>query len=186
MGKKAPAQSAAEKSLEISLDLLAGRKTDAAQRERADLYRQIGQAKMDGNDLPGAEAAYQQSLEGYRTLAEASPDPTAQRNLAAAYDAVAYVMLLEKRPQEAMAIATEGAALDPRQARIQATLAHAYLFSGQLDKAMQIYQQSRSLKLDDRLTFTDIVQSDFQAFRARGLTNPNMAKVETLLRASPR
>jgi energy-coupling factor transporter ATP-binding protein EcfA2 len=186
LGKDVQAQSAYVKSLEVSLDLLNGKKTDAAQRERAELFRQIGQAKMDGNDLTGAEAAYQQSLELYRTLAETSSDAALQRNLAAAYDAVAYVMLLEKRPQEAMAIATEGAALDPRQARIQATLAHAYLFSGQFDKAMQIYLQSRSLKLDDRLTFTDIVQSDFKEFRARGLSNPNMPKVERLLSAMPR
>ncbi len=180
-GDQQAALIAHENSLRVALDLVPDPNTAPARRERALLYQDIGSARMQRRDLNGALAAYQQALEINRELAGNGGDARAERDLAAVCDKVAYGELLCRRPHEAIAMAVEGLAIDPRQVRLKTTLAHGYLFANQFDRAKALYREYQTSQVDDRQSFADAVLADFKEFRARGLRHPDMAKIERLL-----
>jgi hypothetical protein len=174
-----------EQSLAVAAEPLKPAKDAASRRELASLYRETGMTRVERRDLGGALQAYQSALEVCRELAGDGRDAAARRELASAYDRVAYVELLCRRPEVAIAIATEGAALEPREGRLQTTLAHGYLFANQFAKARALCLANRSLRVDDRQTFAGAVLSDFREFRAMGFTHPDMKKLEQLLTRTP-
>jgi serine/threonine protein kinase len=63
---------------------------------------------------------------------------------------------------------------------IKGNLAHALLFSGNTDKAREIYtaQKNQSLEIDGSPSFIESVELDFVEFRKGGLNIPEMVEVE--------
>jgi hypothetical protein len=61
-------------------------------------------------------------------------------------------------------------------------LAHAYLFSDQLDKAKALYLKFKAARLNGSKTFVEVLREDFATLRKRGLDNPHLAEIEALLK----
>jgi hypothetical protein len=73
---------------------------------------------------------------------------------------------------------------DPGASWIKTRLAHSLLFTSQYPQAAQLYLANPAEKLPNfgGKTFAEVVLADFQQFRAKGITHPDMAKIEKLLR----
>ena len=89
------------------------------------------------------------------------------------------------------AIRTANIALevDPAKTLFKVNLAHGLLFNNQFAKALTLYMKNKDTTLPDQgnMTFEEIVLDDFKQFRKKGITHPDMAKIEKLLRdAVPR
>jgi tetratricopeptide (TPR) repeat protein len=183
LGREREAYLAHEQSLEAGLNLLPGADPDSL-REKADLRREIGLTRMERKDYADALTAYRSALETMQKLAETDGDSQTTRDLATAYDNVAYAELLNRRPQEALAVASEGASVDPDQARLKATLAHCYLLNGEYEQARKLYMENRTRKIDERQTFANAALEDFKTFRSVGIRSPEMDRIEKLLSGS--
>jgi len=143
----------------------------------------LAEAKEDGPDLAGALAAERERVELARqvsALAAADADQ-AKRALASALGSLSWVLLLDKKPQEAAQRAQEALALDPAQLWIETNRAHALLFLGRFDEAKAIYLDNNGKKLDEDRTFGQAVLADFAEFRKRGIDTPDMKRIEALL-----
>ena len=64
---------------------------------------------------------------------------------------------------------------------LNTNLAHGYLFSGQYQKAKELYLNYKDKKLADGRSFKQAVLDDFKEFRKRGINHPDMKKIEKLL-----
>ena len=80
----------------------------------------------------------------------------------------------------------EGLAIDPNLTWITTNLTHGYLFDHQYEKAKILYLENKDIKVNDKQTFAEAVLDDFRKFRQKGLTHPDMEKIEQLLRPSAR
>jgi len=95
---------------------------------------------------------------------------------------LAWAELFSRHPQEAIAAANRGLGADPNQVAIRTNLAHGYLFDNQYEKALAIYTENKDAKLADGRTFAEAVLADFKEFRTKGISHPDMEKIENLLR----
>jgi hypothetical protein len=69
----------------------------------------------------------------------------------------------------------------PNDLYIQGNLAHCYLFTGDVEKAKEIYLKYQYERLSENLTWKDAVKKDFDEFRKKGKEHPEMKKIEMLL-----
>ena len=97
---------------------------------------------------------------------------------------LAKVELLNRHPQQALLLAQQALERDPGASWIKTRLAHALLFTGQYPQAAKFYLANPAEKLPvfGGKTVAAVVLEDFQQFRAKGITHPDMAKIEKLLR----
>jgi hypothetical protein len=63
----------------------------------------------------------------------------------------------------------------------KALLAMGYLFDGQYEKTRAILQENPDLKVGPRQTFPQAVLEDLRRLRDKGLTHPDLDKLEKLL-----
>ncbi len=178
------AREAYQQGMEISRRLAQTDLTNAeAQRDLSVSYNNLGIVAQKEGDLEAAREAYQQGMDIRRRLVQANPtDARARRDLASAYGNMAELELSWRRPKEAIAAAEAGLKADPAEGWIKVNLAHGYLFDGQYEKAKELYLANRAVKLNDEQTFADAVLDDFRQFREKGLSHPDMEKIEKLLR----
>ena len=104
-------------------------------------------------------------------------------NLPRLYGQFAWYALADRKPREAITAASRGIELGPGQTWIKANLAHGYLFAGDYDKAEDIYLENKNTRLSDSRSFREHVLDDFRQFRSKGLSHPDMDRVERLLQA---
>ena len=137
---------------------------------------------MAQGDLTGAREAYEKYLAISVELAEDRSNAQAQRDLASAYGNMSWLELLDRRPREAVSAALKGLEADPTQVWIKANLAHGYLLDDQVEKATAIYVENKDVILEGTRTFADVVRDDFKLLREKGITHPDMDRIEQLLR----
>ncbi len=96
---------------------------------------------------------------------------------------VSWVGILSGNTQEAIAAALRALKFAPNMNSIKGNLAHGYLLSGQLSKAQAIYMENKDNILPEygNKSFVEAVFEDFRELRKKGITHPDMAKIEKLL-----
>jgi tetratricopeptide (TPR) repeat protein len=172
--------------------------------EYAIAYHNRGNAKDDKGDLDGAIADYTRAIElapkygdAYSHRAQVwvkkKQYDAAAKDLQKAieldpenggyYLDLAWYELFNRKPRESIAASLKALKLSPDDAvMIKTNLAHAYLFSGQFEKAKAIYLENKDAKLaDDKRSFTQAVLDDFKELQDAGITHPDMEKIKILL-----
>ncbi len=151
-----------------------------ARRDLAVIFNKMADVYVAQNDYARAIASYQQ---GVTTIAELVRSAANERDrtvntqyLAQVYGALAWAQLLAHRPQDAVVSASRGLQTDASQRWIKVNLAHAYLLSGQNDKAEVLYLENRRVQISAGKTFAQTALDDFKAFRDKKLLSPAQDK----------
>ncbi|HEV3121787.1 MAG TPA: hypothetical protein VGY53_07790, partial [Isosphaeraceae bacterium] len=181
LGDLAGAHSAYQKSLAIRLELAKDTQNAEAQRDLYETRTSIGQILMLLDDAGGACEAFAKALDVAREISRAGKNPDSQKALAESYGNLAFAELFQRRFQEAIAASREGLKADPTQTFIATNLAHGLLFTNQLEEAKNVYSEYKDVKLGAGQTFAQAVLDDFRLFRQKGLTHPDMEKIEKML-----
>src|SRR6185436_12579817 len=75
--------------------------------------------------------------------------------------------------QNAMAYTKKALALSPEDKSITTNLAHGYLFTGQFDKAEDIYLKYTGIKIG-KLYWEEVILNDFRDLEAAGVSHPRL------------
>ena len=91
---------------------------------------------------------------------------------------------LSGRHTEALPAGEKAVALlkDDQPCAARLNLAHSRLFNGQFEKAKAIYTQYLGQAFRDGRQWNDKLRHDFKLFRESGITHPDLAKIEALLK----
>jgi tetratricopeptide (TPR) repeat protein len=89
-----------------------------------------------------------------------------------------WAQLLDKEYAAAMVSCEEGIKIDPSDLHLRVNLAHAYLLLGSYDKALGMYKKYAGQYMDAKKSWESVVKSDFDIFRSKGITSPDMDKVQ--------
>lgn len=150
-------------------------------------YNNLGALQRDAGLGAEAEASSQKAIDLSERLSREHPEvPRYRSGLARALGNWSYTQLFAGHPQAAIVAAQRALDIDPSHVWMRATLAHGYLLDNQYAKALAIYTEYKDQKemFIDK-TFDEEVLEDFQKLRAKGISHPDMAKIEQLLRPSP-
>jgi tetratricopeptide (TPR) repeat protein len=80
-------------------------------------------------------------------------------------------------------LALKGLEYGPDQLLIKVYLGHVYLLNGEYDQAVKTYLSIKDVaKADGQHTYKDDILNDFAILRSKGVTCPDMEKVEQLLK----
>ena len=93
--------------------------------------------------------------------------------LADAYGSWAWLKITQKSYPQSIALVKKGVALKPNQFWMHINLAHAYLLSGQVDKAKQIYLLYRQHKKE--------IVDDFRLLEEENITTSHFKTIEKIL-----
>jgi tetratricopeptide (TPR) repeat protein len=137
-------------------------------------------------DYTGAQKTYSDELTELQTALGKTTDPTTktkmQDQLAQTYGNLAWAELLAKQYPEALNDAKALLKMDPTQDWMRVNLAHAYLFTGQLQEAEKIYLSDPNRKLGDSdETFAETALGDFKEFHAMKMVAPGMDAIQAEL-----
>lgn len=148
----------------------------------AQSYNNLGRAYGRLGEYRRAIHYHEKARDIGETLAQANPNDALTSLLAATHGQLAYIELFNHNADAAIANAKKGLELDPSQTWISTNLAHAYLFDGQYQEAKRIYMENKNVS--EQLAFADAVLADFKEFRRKGLSHPDMARIERILKRS--
>jgi hypothetical protein len=95
-------------------------------------------------------------------------DDELRKKLAEAYDGFAWVLLLQKGPEDSLTCAQLAVDYAPELQRLKVNLAHAYLLSGKIEEAKKTYRECS--------LFAQVVREDFSLFRDRQLCSKKVAE----------
>lgn len=87
---------------------------------------------------------------------------------------LAWYALLTRDFHNAVTYSQRGLALDPTARWIDTNLAHAFLFTGQVDKANALYYRHSGIKLGDRY-WEEVILEDFRDLQSAGVTHPDIS-----------
>lgn len=148
-------------------------------RVAAEHFHHVGILRLRLGELRPAREAIETSQRIWTAL----PRDVPQRRgaLAQTYGNLAFLALLDRRPEDAIELSLRGIEADPKMTWIKTNLANGYLLINQFDKARPIYEDNAASRLESG-TFAESVLEDFARLRERGITHPDMAKVELLLK----
>ena len=155
------------------------------QSDLVNAYNNLVAIQNNGGDLVGAKDLCRKALDIDDRLAREHPDiPLYRQDSALALANLAKVELLSRQFQAALGLAQQAVERDPGASWINTRLAHSLLFTGQYEQAAKLYLANPAEKLPifGGKTFAEVVLEDFKQFRAKGITHPDMAKIEKLLR----
>ena len=130
------------------------------------------------NDYSNALKYNNKRISTIEALISRQGDNTLQKKLPGAYGTLEYYELLIGNFEGALKSASKGIALNASETWILTNKAHALLFLGRTDEARTIYQTIRSIKLNDKQTFSQAVLDDFKLFREKGFGIPAMDQIE--------
>jgi tetratricopeptide (TPR) repeat protein len=147
--------------------------------------------EQDGNkvaDFDGAQKTYADEMHELQSALKKTTDPGTktklQAQVAETYGNLAWAELLAKQYPEALADAKALLKMDPTQDWMTVNLAHAYLFTGQLQLAEKIYFNNPNRVLPETgETFVATVLGDFDKFRGMNMVAPGMDTIEQKLKA---
>ena len=171
-------------------------RTIAIDRSFAVAYTNRGAAAQNVNRLADAIADYQMSIshdptipENYDNLEEIYSERkdyartyavaklrlqhSAPADQAIAYGSAGWWGLLARDFQNAMAYTKKALALSPEDKSITTNLAHGYLFTGQFDKAEDIYLKYTGIKIG-KLYWEEVILNDFRDLEAAGVSHPRL------------
>ncbi|MBV9859629.1 MAG: toll/interleukin-1 receptor domain-containing protein [Alphaproteobacteria bacterium] len=189
IGDVLQAQGDAAGALAAYRDSLATRRTLAQkdpgntewQRELAVSDNKIGDVLRAQGDLARALVAYHEDLVIAEALAQKDPGNAGwQHHLASALGDLAWTLVLDNQPQDALAAVNEALTHDPSLFWLQGNKADALLLLGRFEEAKAIYLGNKDKPINGK-TFAEVVREDFAEMRKFGIDTPDMKRIEELL-----
>ncbi len=107
---------------------------------------------------------YNKAAEYTQLRIDHSPEPDA-----GAFGSLSWYLLFAGKPEQAIQAAEKGLSIDPEQTWITTNLVSGHLFSGNMEKAKQIFRQHADKKLEEE-SFAQVMLNDFKAFEEAGIT----------------
>ena len=107
-----------------------------------------------------------------------------KRTLTINYLNLSWYELFDRKTKDAIDASKNGLNLNANESMntlLNTNLAHGYLFSGQYQKAKELYLDHKDNKLPDGRSFKQAVLDDFKEFRKHGINHADMKKIEKLL-----
>ena len=104
---------------------------------------------------------------------------------AGALGSVAWYALFAKQPEKALAASERALTLTPWMLWIATNRAHALLFLGRPQEAIEAYTRHKGETVLGGSKWEAAILGDFAEFRKRGLGDPGFARVEKALAAAP-
>ncbi|MGB6546048.1 MAG: tetratricopeptide repeat protein, partial [Candidatus Acidiferrales bacterium] len=142
-------------------------------------------SEQDGNaaDYDGAQKTYADELHELQNALATASDPAMktklQTQLDNTYGNLAWAELLAKQYPEALNDAKALLKMDPTQDWMRVNLAHAYLFTGQLQQAETLYFSDPNRVLPESgMTFANTVLGDFQKFKEMKMVPAGMDTIQ--------
>jgi tetratricopeptide (TPR) repeat protein len=152
-------------------------------------YENLAGEQDDNNvgDFTGAKQTYLDELHDLQAAVGKTNDPAAktklQAQIAETYGNIAWAELLAKEYQQALNAAQALLEMDPTQDWVRVNLAHAYLFTGQLQRAEDLYFNNPNRVLPETgETFANTVLGDFDKFREMKMVPAGMDTIEQKLK----
>ncbi len=134
-----------------------------------DILRQSAYEASQKNDLATSISNYLQIINsGKATVSD--------------YNSLGWYYLLSKQYLKALKYLREGDKIDDTELLIKGNLAHAYLLSGDLDKAKELYIKYKGQNIDEKMSWEEMVKSDFQTFKSKGINSDNFEIITALLK----
>jgi WD40 repeat protein len=110
------------------------------------------------------------------------------QNVPDLFGSMSFYLLFDKKYEESLEMAQYGLAIDSARTFIYTNLAHAFLFTGQTEKAFEIYKLLKStpdpngdIIGEEPKSFAPILLADFELFAKAGIYHREIPKVIELL-----
>lgn len=97
------------------------------------------------------------------------------------YNSLGWYYLLTKQYFKAIKFLNIGDNIDDTNLFIKGNLAHAYLLTGEVEKAKEIYVKYKGQNINETMSWTQMVYSDFQEFKSRDINSPYFETIINLL-----
>ena len=97
------------------------------------------------------------------------------------YNSLGWYYLLTKQYFKALKFLNIGDNIDDTNLFIKGNLAHAYLLTGEIEKAKEIYIKYKGQNINETISWTQMVFSDFQDFKSRNINSPYFETITNLL-----
>lgn len=102
--------------------------------------------------------------------------------IASEYTTLSWYLLFTKEYASAIVNAQKGLKLDPQDKSSETNLAHAYLLSGEIEKAHKLYVKNKGQLLgNQKRLWDDVIREDFTLLREANITSEQFTIVEDLL-----
>ena len=102
--------------------------------------------------------------------------PDSEKMLVHSLGNISFYALFVGRDAEALAAAEEALQLSPGQLSFVANKAHALMYLGRTDEALDIYLEHKGKPLSSK-TWDEVIAADFAELRAAGRAHPLMDRV---------
>jgi hypothetical protein len=142
----------------------AGFSANAYKEKKVNEITQLARGQQITKDYKGAVLSYRQLMD----LGLDSPD---------VYHRLAHNLLFDKQFSEAKKYLTIGLGKSPQDLHLMASLANYYLLTGEINQAMEIYEQNKNKKTESKKRFKDIIAEDLKEFERLGYGNANFTRV---------
>ncbi|OAN49449.1 hypothetical protein A6A04_19395 [Paramagnetospirillum marisnigri] len=133
-------------------------------------------ANVDGAQIAKKVPYYESAL----LFSRASND--CRKCTVQALGSLSYSYLIVGRFRDAKAAAEEALLLDPKETWIITNLAHAEMFLGNVDAAMEIHRRNAITLLGKDRPWPKVIAEDFDELRRNGRTHPAMAAILDMLK----
>ncbi len=157
-------------------------KSSAVQKAYRDTVSDVIMSEQALGKMDSAERICLKRAEIAVALAAGDPSAPAKEELSEAHATLVLVQIYSGKPKEATASALRGLKTDPASLELRAYLAHALLLDGQFDKAKATYELIRNVKFSDNKTMGQVLLEQLAGLRKRGITHPDMEKIEAMLK----
>lgn len=93
------------------------------------------------------------------------------------YNALGNYYLYTRQYEKASKVLLEGIQFNDSELQLQLTLAHLYLFTGQLSKAKSIHKKYKTQNISAQTSWINKTKSDFDSFQKAGLSSDQFKKI---------
>lgn len=97
------------------------------------------------------------------------------------YNSLGWYYILTKQYFKALKFLNLGDNIDDTNLFIKGNLAHAYLLTGEVEKAKEIYLKYKGQNINETMSWTQMVYADFQDFKSKGITSPYFETIINLV-----
>ncbi len=177
-----PALAEFKDNLAVRLELAGDPQDVSAQLNLSRAYRLLSSLAETTDDIAAARDWSQKRADALLLTESKTHSEKLHTALANACLLLAWYDVLTRRPLEGVEAGLTGMKFDPDSPYVAMNLAHAYLFSDQIDKAKALYLKFKAAKFGGPKTFAQVALEDFAVFRKQGLDNPHLAEIEALLK----
>jgi tetratricopeptide (TPR) repeat protein len=98
------------------------------------------------------------------------------------YNQIGWCYILTKQYLKAVKYLKDGEQIDETDLTLKGNLAHALLLSGEIENAKSIYIKYKNQNIDETTTWIDMISSDFNVFKTKGILSDQYDIIISLLK----